>query len=71
MTVTVHIDISTPEGRELVLDLEKHKSVVMIEEHIEKVEGEEIKQKTYSTEYAENLLWEKLNEHYGKDIREI
>ena len=71
MTVTVHIDVSTPEGRELVLDLEKHKSVVMIEEHIEKVEGEETKQKTYSTEYAENLLWEKLNEHYGKDIREI
>jgi len=71
MTVTVHIDISTPEGRELVLDLEKHKSVVMIEEHIEESAVQEIKQKTYSPEYAENLLWEKLNEHYGKDIREI
>lgn len=67
MTVTVHIDISTPEGRELLLDLEKHKSVVLIEE----AEVEEIKQKTYTAEYAENLLREKLNEHYGKDIHKI
>ena len=32
---------------------------------------EENSQNTYSAEYAENLFWEKLNEHYGKDIREI
>ena len=70
MTVTVHIDVSTPEGRELVRDLGKHKSVVKIEEPVQEEEGK-IQQKTYSAEYAENLLWEKLNEHYGKDIREI
>jgi len=70
MTVTVHIDISTPEGRELVRDLEKHKSIITIDPPVQ--EGEEEKpQKTYSAEFAENLLWEKLNEHYGKDIRDL
>ena len=70
MTVTVHIDISTPEGRELVRDLEKHKSIIAIDPPV--IDGEEeIRHKTYSSEYAENLLWEKLNEHYGKDIRNL
>jgi len=27
--------------------------------------------KTFEAEYAENLLWEKLNEHYGADIRDL
>ncbi len=70
MTVTVHIDVSTPEGRELVRDLEKHKSVVVIEEPLQ--EGEkEILQKTYSVEEAFDNLYDKLQEHYGVDLREL
>jgi hypothetical protein len=70
MTVTVHIDISTPEGRELVHDLEKHKSVVMIEDSLPETEGE-ILQKTYSVEQAFNNLYDKLQAHYGVDLREL
>ena len=70
MTVTVHIDVSTPEGRELVRDLEKHKSVVVIEEPVQKTEGE-IQQKTYSVEDAFDNLYDKLQEHYGVDLREL
>src|ERR1035437_1508470 len=65
-TVSVRIDVSSEEGQELLRDLEKHPNVVVIDNLVE--EGEdEIIQKTYSAEYAENLLWEKLNEHYSTD----
>ena len=68
MTITAHIDVSTLEGQELIRELEKHKDIVVIgSTNSEEEDG--IPQKTYSAEHAENLLWEKLNEHYGTDIR--
>jgi hypothetical protein len=70
MTVTVHIDISTPEGRELVRDLEKHKSIITIDPPV--LEGEEeILQNTYSVEETFDNLYDKLQEHYGVDLREL
>lgn len=70
MTVTVHINVSTPEGRKLVHDLEKHRSIVVIDQPVD-IEKDVTPQKTYSADYAENLLWEKLNEHYGEDIHDL
>lgn len=32
---------------------------------------DENSQETFTSEYAENLLWTLLNEHYGKDIRDL
>ena len=70
MTVTVHIDISTARGRKILHGLEKNKDIVVIDEPLPVGEdGQPVK--TYSAEYAENLLWEKLNEHYGTDIRKL
>ncbi len=65
-TVSVQIDVSSKEGQELLRELEKHSSVVVIDNLID-VETEEINEKTYSAEYAENLLWEKINKHFGID----
>ena len=70
MTVTAHIDISTAKGRKIVCELEKNKKIVVIDNPIP-VGEDGLPIKTYSAEYAENLLWEKLNEHYGTDIREL
>ena len=69
MTVTVHIDVSTKEGQKLIKELGKHTSIVVIDDPVH--EGVDEIPQTYSSEYAENLLWEKLNDHYGIDIREI
>jgi len=70
MNVTAHIDVSTPKGRKIVRELEKNKEFVEIDYPIPVSEdGSPIK--TFSAEYAENLLWEKLNELYGTDIHEL
>ena len=70
MTITAHIDISTAKGRQIVRELEQYKKIVVIDNPLPVDEnGQTIK--TYSTEYAENLLWDKLNEHYGTDIRKL
>ncbi len=70
MTVTVYIDVRTPRGRKRLHELEKNKEVVVIDNPLPVGEdGQPVK--TYSAEYAENLLWEILNEHYETDIREL
>jgi len=70
MTVTAHIDISTPKGRKIVRELEKNKKHVIIDNPLP-VGEDGLPIKTFTAEYAENLLWEKLNEHYGADIRDL
>lgn len=70
MTITAHIDISTAKGRQIVRELEQYKKIVVIDNPLPVDEnGETIK--TYSAEYVENLLWGKLNDHYGTDIRKL
>ena len=56
------IDISTPEGREIVRQLEKEKSV-----KIERPKTEE--QKFYTHEEVWDHLEEKFNVHYGTDLK--
>lgn len=70
MTVTANIDISTPTGRKIVRELEKHKRVVQIT-YPEPIVQEEVIDETISVEEAEDYLWNKLEEHYGVDLRTL
>jgi uncharacterized protein YeaO (DUF488 family) len=66
MTVTANIDISTPTGRKIVRELEKHKRVVELI-YNEPLPSEEV----VSWEAAEEYLWDKLKDHYGADLRSL
>lgn len=70
MTVTAHIDISTAKGRQIVRELEQYKKIVTIDNPLPVDEnGQTIK--TYSTDEVENLVWDKLSDHYGVDVRKL
>ena len=70
MTVIANIDISTPTGRKIVRELEKHKRVVRITYPEPIVEGV-AEEETISLEEAEEYLWNKLEESYGVDLRTL
>ncbi len=66
--VIAHIDISTPIGRRLVKELEKHRKVVRIEYSLpEAIAG----QKTYSVDEVFNECYDILSEHYNCDVRKL
>ncbi len=70
MTITAHIDISTPKGRQIVRALEQYKKVVVIDNPLPVDEnGQTVK--TYSAEEVENMVWDKLSDHYGVDVRKL
>jgi len=70
MNVTAHIDSSTPKGRKILRELEKNKKVVVIDNPMPVGEdGHPVK--TYSTEEVENMVWDKLSDHYGVDVRKL
>ena len=64
--VTVTIDISTPTGRRIIRDLDKHKKVVKIQnplpEHL-------VGKKTYTVDEVFDRVEQKLNEHYGTNYK--
>lgn len=60
--VTAIIDVSTPTGRRIVRDLEKHKRTVSLD--YPKPEG-----KTYTVEEAFEMVEKKLNDHYGTNYK--
>jgi hypothetical protein len=70
MTVIANIDISTPTGRKIVSELEKHKRVVQLT-YPEPIVQEKIIEETISLEEAEEYLWTKLEESYGVDLRTL
>jgi len=70
MTVIANIDISTPTGRKIVRELEKHKRVVQLT-YPEPIVQEKIIEETISLEEAEEYLWNKLEESYGVDLRTL
>jgi hypothetical protein len=70
MTVIANIDISTPTGRKIVRELEKHKRVVQLT-YPEPIVQEKIIEETISLEEAEEYLWTKLEESYGVDLRTL
>lgn len=68
MNVTAHINVSTPKGRKIVRELERNKKLVKIENPMPT--GEDgLPAKTYSLEESFENLWDKMEEHYGLDLR--
>jgi hypothetical protein len=68
MNVTAHINVSTPKGRKIVEELKRHKKIVEIENPMP-VGIDGLPEETYSAEFIEEYLWNKLDEHYETDIR--
>jgi hypothetical protein len=61
-TINVQIDISTPTGRRLLKEVERHPKVAKVEyPSPETIAGE----KTYTIEEVFSSVEEKLNNHYG------
>ncbi|MDO9634911.1 MAG: hypothetical protein Q7J05_07750 [Paludibacter sp.] len=64
--VIAHIDISTPIGRRLVKELEKHKKTVKVEYPLpEAISG----QKWHTIEEVFNEVEKELNDHYGTNLK--
>ena len=64
--VIAHIDISTPIGRKLVKELEKHKKVVRVEYPLpETISG----QNFYTIEEVFSEVEKELNDHYGTNLK--
>ncbi len=64
------ININTAIGRKMVRELGRPQRAVEVENAIPL--GEDgLPQKTYSSEFIEEYLWHKLDEHYGIDIRKL
>ena len=70
MTVTASINISSPTGRKLLRELEKHKRIVQIV-YNEPISSVTEVEDTVSLEEAENYLWDRLEENYGVDLRKL
>ena len=70
MNVTAHIDISTPKGRKIVQDLERNKKIVEIENPMPTDEVG-LPAKTYSLDESFEKLWNKMEDHYGFDLRKL
>lgn len=70
MTITAHIDVSTARGRKIVQELERHKKIVKIDNPLP-VGEDGLPLKTYSVEESFNNLYDKLQEHYGVDLRKL
>lgn len=70
MTVTAHININTSKGRKLVRELEKNKKLVTIENPMPNDE-DGLPEETYSLEESFEKLWNKMEEHYGFDLRTL
>ena len=70
MTVIAKIDISSPTGRKIVRELEKHKRVVEII-YPDPIAQDEVIEETITIEEAEEYLWNKLEESYGVDLRTL
>lgn len=70
MNVIAHINVSTPKGRKIVRELERNKKLVKIENPIPTGENG-LPVKTHSLEESFENLWDKMEEHYGLDLRTL
>lgn len=68
MTVTAQIDISTPTGRKILRELEKHSRVVKIS--YDELD-EELPEGCVSLEEVKEYVLTKLGEHYDVDMKEL
>ena len=67
-TVNVQIDLTTPTGRRLLRELEKHPKVAKIEYPLP---AEIAGQKTYTLEESFDECCDILSEHYKCDVRKL
>jgi hypothetical protein len=67
-TVNVQIDISSPTGRRLVRELQKHPRVAKV---VYPLPAEIAGQKTYTHEEVFNECYDILSEHYKCDVRKL
>ena len=65
--VIARIDISTPTGRRVVRELEKHKKIVKMEYPL----LERITDETYTLDEVHERGLNTLSEHYGVDMRKL
>jgi len=70
MSVTAHIDTNTSKGRKLVQELERNKKIVVIENPMP-VGDDGLPEKTSSLEDSFEKLWNKMEEHFGMDLRKL
>ena len=70
MNVTAHIDISTPKGRKIVQELERSKKIVKIEDPMP-IGDDGLPAKTTSLDESFEKLWNKMEDHYGFDLRKL
>jgi len=70
MNVTAHIDISKAKGRKIIQELERNKKIVEIENPIP-VGEDGLPVMTYSAEESFGKLWNKMEGHYGFDLRKL
>lgn len=70
MNVIANINVSTPKGRKIVRELEKHKKIVEIDNPMP-VDEDGLPIKTFSLEESFEKLWNKMEEHYGVDLRTL
>jgi len=67
-TINVQIDISTPTGRRLLREVEKHPRVAKIEYPLPKeLEG----QRFYTLDEVFEECYDILSEHYKCDVRKL
>ncbi len=66
--VNVQIDITSPTGRRLLREVEKHPKVAKVEHQLpDAIAG----QKTYSHEQVFNECYDILSEYYGIDVKKL
>ncbi len=70
MNVTENINISKPKGRKILQKLERNKVIDQIENTIP-VGEDGLPEMTYSIEESFEKLWNKMEEHYGFDLRKL
>lgn len=70
MTVTAHIDISTPAGRKLLEELKKYKKIVKID-YQESSELDDVvcEDDMVDLSVAEDMLWKELEKNFGFDLK--
>ncbi|MFZ4455704.1 MAG: hypothetical protein ACOYOT_05730 [Bacteroidales bacterium] len=70
MTVTAIIDTSTPTGRRIVRDLEKHKKIVKLE-YPQPLDANGNPRILIPAEEVYEKVWDMMSEHYGVDVRKL
>jgi hypothetical protein len=65
MNVSANINISSPTGRKIVKELEKHKRVVKLKYE------DELPNNTISLDEAVDVIWNQLEQKMGSDIRKL